>query len=401
MKKKTITYIVIAAVVVGGVVFTGMNRNKPIAAEVKTAQVLQGEVKSYLSTTAVVKSKSSKDYYPIQGKVKKVNVKVGDSVKQGQVLAEFDINDPNVAVKQAQLNYDNAVLTKQSQVNSNNEVKNSMADLDKQIADLDNQIAEAKKNPLDAAKAAQLEAQKTTLKTKRDALKVPFSSEQLKQADNNISLQKLNLDNAKNNAAKAQSAIIAEFDGVVTALNLTEGSTVAAAAQPALTVQDIDNLKAVMSVGKYDAAKLQLGQEAVIKDGQKEYKGKVSFIDPAAKKTVSAAGTETTIGVEIDILDKPEGLKIDFDTDVEVLLGQAENVLKVPAESIRNSKEDKNYVFVVEENKLVEKEVKLGLQSDMEAEVIEGLKSGDKVVINPNTNMKSGDLVKEAQASKK
>lgn len=401
MKKKTITYIVIAAVAVGGVIFTGMNRNKPIAAEVKTAQVLQGEVKSYLSTTAVVKSKNSKDYYPIQGKVKKVNVKVGDSVKQGQVLAEFEINDPNVAVKQAQLNYDNAVLTKQSQVNSNNEVKNNMSDLDKQIADLDNQIAEAKKNPLDASKAAQLESQKTTLKTKRDALKIPFSSEQLKQADNNISLQKLNLDNAKNNAAKAQSSIIADFDGVVTALNLTEGSTVAAAAQPALTVQDIDNLKAVMSVGKYDAAKLQLGQEAVIKDGQKEYKGKVSFLDPAAKKTVSATGTETTIGVEIDILDKPEGLKIDFDTDVEVLLGQAENVLKVPAESIRSSKENKNYVFVVEENKLVEKEVKLGLQSDMEAEVIEGLKSGDKVVINPNTNMKSGDLVKEAQTSKK
>jgi HlyD family secretion protein len=401
MKKKTITYIVIAAVVIGGVTFTGMNKNKPVAAEVKTAQVSQGQVKAYLSTTAVIKSKNSKDYYPIQGKVKKVNVKIGDSVNKRQVLAEFDINDPSIAVKQAQLNYDNAVLTKQSQINSNNEVKNNMADLDKQLADLDNQIAEAKKNPLEAAKAAQLETQKATIKTKRDALKMPFSSEQLKQADNNISLQKLILDNAKNNASKAQSSITAEFDGVVTALNLIEGSTVTVSSQPAVTVQEIENLKAVMSVGKYDAAKIQLGQEAVIKDGQKEYKGKVSFVEPAAKKTVSASGTETTIGVEIDILDKPEGLKIDFDTDVEVLLGQAENVLKVPAESIRSSKEEKNYVFVVEEDKLVEKEVKLGLQSDMEAEVVEGLKSGDKVILNPNTNMKPGDLVKEAEVAKK
>jgi HlyD family secretion protein len=400
MKKKVIIYVVIAAVITGGIVFVGSKRNVQKPVSVKTAAVSQGEVKSYLSTTAAIKSKNSKDYYPLQGKVKKVNFKVGDAVAKGQVLAEFEVTDPNIAVKQAQLNYDNAVLTKQSQVNSNNEAKNNIADLDKQISDIDAQIAEAKKNPMDTAKVQQLESQKASLKTKRDSLKVPYTNEQLKQSDNNIALQKINLDNAKNNASKSQSTIIADFDGVVTALNLVEGATVTQAAQPAITVQDLNNLKAVMTVGKYDAAKIQLGQEAVIKNGGKEFKGKVSFIDPVAKKAVSAAGSDTTLVVEIDIIDNPQGLKVDFDADIDVLLGQADGVLKIPAESIRTDKDGRNYVFAVDGNKVVEKNVKLGLQSDMEAQIVEGVTSGEKVILNPSTNMKPGDLISDAVGGK-
>jgi HlyD family secretion protein len=400
MKKKVIIYVVIAAVITGGIVFAGSKGNVQKPVSIKTAAVFQGDVKSYLSTTAVIKSKNSKDYYPLQGKVKKVNFKVGDVVAKGQVLAEFEVTDPNIAVKQAQLNYDNSVLTKQNQVNSNNEVKNNIADLDKQISDIDAQIEEAKKNPLDTAKVAQLENQKASLKTKGDSLKTPFTNEQLKQSDNNIALQKINLDNAKNNASKSQSTIIADFDGVVTALSLIEGATVTAAAQPAITLQDLNNLKAVMTVGKYDAVKIQLGQEAVIKNGSKEYKGKVSFIDPVAKKAVSAAGSDTTLGVEIDIIDNPEGLKVDFDADIDVLLGQVARVLIIPAESIRTNKDGRTYVFAVEGNKVVEKDVKLGLQSDMEAQIIEGVTSGDKVILNPGTNMNPGDLVSEAVGEK-
>lgn len=401
MKKKVITYILIATVMAGGIFFATRREGREIRTTVKTAEVTQGDVKAYLSTTAVVKSKSSKDYFPIQGKVKKVNVKVGDRVEKGQVLAEFEVTDPNIAVKQAQLSYDNAVLTKQNQVSSNNQVKESIEDLNKQIADLEAQITEAKKNPADGAKVAQLESQKATLNTKKDSLKEPFSSEQLKQADNNIALQKLNLDNAKSNAAKSQSTIVADFDGVVTAVNLVEGATTAVASQPAVTVQDVDNLKVVLSVGKYDAAKIKIGQEAVIKYDGKEYKGTVSFIDPVAKKAPASTGTETTLSVEIDVLDKAEGLKIDFDADVDLLLGEVNSVIKVPAESIRSDKDGKAYVFSIEENKVVEKDVVLGLQSDMEAEILDGITSGEKVILNPSTSIKVGEFVKEAGGEEK
>ncbi|MCM0649481.1 HlyD family efflux transporter periplasmic adaptor subunit [Clostridium swellfunianum] len=400
MKKKVIIWIVVIAVVGGIISFKAANKNKGNVIGVKTAAVSQGEIKSYLSTTGTIKSKSSKDYFPIQGKVKKVNTKVGDTVKKDQVLVEYEVVDANVAVKQAQIQYDNAVLTKQMQVNSNSDMKNKMSDMDKQIVDLESQIENAKKNPLEAAKAVTLETQKATLKQTRDNLKLPFSSEQLKQADNAIALAKIGLDNAKQNLSKSQDKLIAEADGVVTAVNVVEGASTMAAAQPAVTVQDINALKLQVSVGKYDANKIQVEQEAIVKSGTKEYKGKVAVIDPAAKKSVSATGTETTLGMEIDILDKPEGLKIDFDADVDILLGKVDNTVKIPAESVRTTKEDKTFVFVFEDNKAVEKEVKLGLQSDMEAQVIEGVKAGDKIILNPSENIKNGTVVKEAGEAK-
>jgi HlyD family secretion protein len=381
MKKKGIVWILIIVVIGVFISYRMANRNKEKLVNVKTAAVVQGEVKSFLSTTGTIKSKYSKDYFPLQGKVKKVNVKVGEEVKKDQVLVEYEVADASIAVKQAQIQYDNSVLTKQMQTNSNNDMKSRMADLDRQIE-------EFKKNPADALKLQQAEVE-------RKNLKLPFSNEQLKQADNAIALAKITLDNAKQNLSKSQDKIVAEADGVVTAVNVIEGATSMAAAQPAVTVQDIDSLKILVSVGKYDADKLQVGQDAMVKSGAKEYKGKVTVIDPAAKKTVSSTGSETTLGIEIDILDKSEGLKIDFDADVDILLGQVDNVTKVPAESIKTNKEDKAFVYIIEAGRAVEREIKLGLQSDMESQVVEGVKAGDKVILNPGETVKNGTLVAE------
>lgn len=417
MKKKIIIWVIIIAVIGGLLSLKIFTKDKGNFVTVKTGAVEQGEIKSYLSTTAVIKSKNSKDYYPIQGKVKKVNVKLGDTVKKGQVLIEYEVQDLNAAVKQAQIQYDNALLSKKMLTNNNNDIKSKIADLDKQISDLDSKISELDKrikdiqangspedkallldtkNPLNPIVMKQTaETSKAQLKGTKDSLK-PISKEQFKQADNAVELAKIALDSAKQNLSKMQDKITADIDGVVTALNVTEGSATMAGAQPAVTVQDVENLKAALSVGKYDADKIKAGQEAVIKSGDKEYKGKVSFVDPAAKKTVSPTGTETALGVEIDILDKAPDLKIDFDADIDILLGQVDNVLKVPAESIRTTKEEKTFIYVVEGDKAVEKEVKLGLQSDMEAQVAEGVKKGDKVILNPSENIKSGTFVKEA-----
>jgi HlyD family secretion protein len=405
MKRKTIIWILVLAVIGSVIIFRMSNKNKVKDVGVKTAQVQQGDIKAYLSTTGTVKSKSSKDYYPLQGKVKKVNVKVGDAVTTGQVLVEYDVMDPNLAVKQAQIQYDNSVLQKKILQNSDNQIKNNISDLDKQISDLDKQIEELQKSPEGLQKLADMKdpnnpiVKRQTLKNTRDSLK-PISNEQYKQADNAIALAKLGLDSAKQNLSKSQDKIVADIDGVVTALTAVEG-TAAMAAQPAVTVQNLENLKVLVSVGKYDANRIKLDQEATVKSGDKELKAKVAAIDPAAKKSVSATGAETTLGVEIDILERAENLKIDFDTDVDVLLGQVNNVVKVPAESIRTNKAGKTFIYAVENGKAVEREVKLGLQSDMEAQIVEGAKAGEKVILNPSENIKSGTAVKETVGDEK
>ena len=396
MKKGIIIGIVIVALVGGGfyVKSKASNRNKFTA--VKIGQVVKGDVKSYLTTTAIIKSKSVKDYFGQSMKISKVNVKIGDSVKKDDVLVVFDVTDINNSIKQAEIQYSNAVLSKQIQVNSNNDIKNKIADLNNQIKDLDNQIAPIKDSilPQDVANVKTYEAKKDQLKATRDSLKT-VSTEQFKQSDNAIALASITLEAAKAKVSPGKDNIVAEFDGIVTAVNVIEGG-MGNPAQAAITIQDISNLKAIVSVGKYDAVKIVIGQPAEIKSGGVILNGKVAFIDPIAKKTVSATGTDTTLNTEIDITDKAEGLKIDFDTDINILLGEKVDIIKVPAESVKSDKEGRTYVFVIEGDKAVEKTVKLGLQSDMEAEILEGVKEGEKLILNPVASIQGGTLVKEA-----
>lgn len=377
MKKKVLVWVIIITVIVSLVSLRIISARKGKYISVKTAQAVKGDIKSYLSTTAVIQSKNSVDYYGLQGKIKTVNIKIGDTVKQGDVLIAYESQDMSTAVQQAQLQYDNAVLNKQDTVNQNNSIL-------KQINDIDNQIASLKKlNP--KADVTALEQEKLQLK--------PVSDEKLQQLDNQIKAALLSLNQAKESQAKYEDKIIARSGGVVTALSAEEGASTSQA-QLLVTVQDINNLKAVVAVGKYDAASIMPGQEAEIKNGNNTYKGKVSFIAPAAVKTVSSTGQDTTLDVEIDILDKAPDLKINFEADTDILIGQTNNILKVPAESIKTDKAGKSYVFIVKGNKAVQKYVDLGLQSDTEAQILSGISEGDRVILNPSVAVKDGALVK-------
>jgi HlyD family secretion protein len=385
MKRRIITGILIITLLGGGIYIRRNSVKKSNITAVKTSTVVNGNVKSYLSTTAVIKSKNSKDYFGQQLKVSKVHVKIGDSVKQGQILVTFDVSDLNNNIKQTEIQYNNSLLQRKDLYNQRDQINKKIEDLDTQIKELQS------KNTLNPAEAAELK----TLKNSRDNIQ-RISDEKIKQQDNAVALAKLAYDNAKAKLGEGKENITTEFDGVVTSVNVLEGG-IGSPAQPAVTVQDITNLKAVVSIGKYDAAKIGLEQPAEIKNNGEILKGKVSFIDPVARKTMGAAGAETILNTEIDILDKSEGLKVDFDADVNILLGEKANVVKIPAEAVKSDKNGNAYVFVVENGKAVEKTLKLGLQSDIEAEVLEGLKVGEKVILNPIASVKSGTLVEEVR----
>ncbi len=143
--------------------------------------------------------------------------------------------------------------------------------------------------------------------------------------------------------------------------------------------------------------KVKKGMKAVVKDNDKKYEGKVDFIAPTAKKAAKETGAnDVTLDCEIYLpKNSAKDLRIGFDVDVDILLGESKNVLKLPLESIKTDKYNKSHVYVVEEGKVKEKLVQLGTQSDMEAEIISGLKLGEKVIVNPNSSIRTGVSVQE------
>lgn len=387
MKKKTVIYGLIAIGILSGVfLISGKKKDNKIAI-VKTSIVQVGELKSYISTTATVKSNNSKEYYGLQAKIKKVNVKVGDKVKIGDILVTYEAQDLASTVTQAQIQYDNAILQKKDLYNQNESIKSKIADLENQIVTL-----EKSTNPTDKAKLESLKQQKSALS--------PMSEEKLKQTDNSVKLAELSLNSAKQRLAENKSTIVAENAGVVTEMNAIEGS-VGNGMQAVVVVQDVENLKATASLGKYDANKVKVGQEVSVKSGNNVYKGSISFIEPAAKKTVGVTGSETTLGVEIAILDNAPALKIDFDVDVDILVEKVASAIKIPSEALKVEKGNNNFVYVVEENVARERKVTVGTQSDTEIQITQGIKNGDKVILNPSTSIKEGSIVKEAAEQNK
>lgn len=382
MKKKVMIGIIVVVVIISLIGLKMISTNKTKYTAVKTTKVVKGEVKAYLSTTGTVKSKSNKEYFGPQLKVKKINVKIGDSIKKGQVLVTYDTADLNNSLQQARIQYNNAILQKQDTLNQRDTINKKISELDSQISTLS-----SSKNPADQQMLATLKQQRSGIQT--------ISNERIQQLTNSVDLAKINLDSVTSKVNEGNNGIVAENAGVVTAINITAGGFGNAAA-PAVVVQDISNLKVVVSLGKYDASKIKINQQVEIKNnnGQK-FKGKVSLIDPVAKKSAIPGTGNTTLNTEIDVIDKPENLKIGFDVDIAILLGKKDGILKVPAECIKTDKNGNDSIFIIENEKAVEKKVKLGLQSDLDVQILEGLKEGDKVILNPSASIHNGSLVKD------
>lgn len=384
MKKKII--IITAVVAVIGVfvaigISKGKNNNK---ISVKTSKVAKGDVQSYLSTTGIVKSKNKKEYFGTQGKVNKVSVKVGDKVKKGQVLLSFNIPDLQNAKEQAELQYQNAILQKEELLSQKKSIEDKIYSIDKNINKLKNS-----KNPNNLAKVEALKQQKETIQ--------PINNEKISQVENSVRLAQLAVDSANNKINETGDKIISDIDGVVTEVNISDGG-VSSGTQPLVVVQNIDDLKVGVSLGKYDATKVKKDMKVFVKNDNKKYEGKVDFIAPTAKKVTTPTGGDNASTLECEVYLSKEDVKdlrIGFDVDVDILLGQSKNVIKVPMESIKTNKYNKSYVYVVKEGKVKEKAVVLGTQSDMEAEIKSGLKEGEKIVLNPNNSIKDGITVQE------
>ncbi|MDV3426846.1 MAG: biotin/lipoyl-binding protein [Bacillota bacterium] len=382
MKKKIIWAVIIIAAI-SSVIYLGLRGKKTSADLVKTKEAALGDIDSYLSTTGTVKSKINDEYFSQSLKIKKVNVKVGDKVKAGDVIASYDTSDLDFQVKTLNLQYDNAVLARNDLYNQNKQAD----DQDRKISDLKNQIAKT----TDQVKIKDLTNQLETAAGDR-AKMIKVSSEKLQQADNSVSLSKLSLDSAKDKLNKANEGIKVKNSGVVTELNIKDDS-MPNSMSAAVVVQDLSKLYVQLQVSKYDTNSIKIGQSSTVKLRDKEYKGRVTEIDPAATTSVSASGQTTNLGVNVDILDNSPDLKVDFDVDVDILTGSAKNVLKIPGESIVTDKDGLSFVFIYENGKAVKKKVTLGVQSDAEAEVKEGLKEKDIVILNPTASIENGTAV--------
>lgn len=112
---------------------------------VSTVQVTKQTINETLDTTGTVSTASEKSFTLIDKvKVKTVNVKEGDTVKAGDVLATFDVSSLEAALTEKENNYEKALAAYNKAKNASSSASKKITSTKKEIAELEAQIERLK-----------------------------------------------------------------------------------------------------------------------------------------------------------------------------------------------------------------------------------------------------------------
>lgn len=176
-----------------------------------------------------------------------------------------------------------------------------------------------------------------------------------------------------------------------------EGGTFLAAGVPLLLVGNLDELEAEADVLTQDVLALPENARVELTSarGLDPIAGRVRLVEPAGFTKLSSLGVEQQrVKVIIALDQKSDKLGVGYRLQARFFTASKENALVVPRYSVLQDVDGAYYVLKIAGRRLVKQVVTLGLQSDLELEITQGLSESDSIVAAPDTTMDEGDAVK-------
>lgn len=170
---------------------------------------------------------------------------------------------------------------------------------------------------------------------------------------------------------------------------------VVSAGTPLLEVGDDKDLEIVIDLLSSDAIKIRVGAKALITGwgGEHPLHARVRRIEPAGFTKVSALGIEeqrvrTLLDFSDDQQDRTR-LGHDFRVFAHIRSWEGSNLVLVPLSALFRKGNDWA-VFVMKDARAVLQKVRIDHRNGDYAEVIEGLKEGDRVIVHPSDKIHDG-----------
>ena len=356
-----ITLLIIAAAIAALVIWLG--REKPVEVVVKKIDV--GVVQETVANTraGTIEACRRAGISPsVGGQISSLPVTEGDIVEQGQVLMEL-WNEDMQAQYQLAISEARAAAANANQVCVRAEVAKRESDRQKKLQkkNLSSEEALDRADGEARAQRAACNAAKATSEVSNARLKVI-------QAE---------LDRTR---------LVAPFAGIIAEVNGEIGefvtpSPVGIPTPPAVDLMDISCVYVSAPIDEVDAPRIRVEMKANISldalSGE-VFAGTVKRIAPYVLEVEKQA---RTVDVEVDFICQQgcENMLPGYSADIEVILDQQDNVLRIPTEAILEG----NKVLVFAAGKLLEqREIKTGLSNWEWTQVIEGLSEGDEVVVS-------------------
>jgi HlyD family secretion protein len=442
--KKWITLIIVVVIVIALVML--FRQGVPV----RIAEVKKGTVKAYLEERA--RTTLPRIYHmtmPLNGRIMPIALMPGTKVKKGEIVARMDDFNFKAALQESKAKL--TAIQRQITLNKYNAIEETalkesngwikvMGDAVKaswkkaEASKAKNQFAQWYVNSTEKMKQAisekeayhaQMVAAQSLVDYEADMViysamrtcdtifkLAPVYIRQYlgrKELDRQILLAHLNEMQASLSQVERdlrQTIIKSPVNGLVLK-RYVQNERVMPAGAKLLDIGDLDHLEVTADILSLYAPNVTAGNRVEIYGtaiGEKPINGKVIRIHPEGFTRISSLGVrEQRVPVNISI-DKVELAKlhkqkrflgVGFRVQVKIITGESKNVLAIPRTALFRTQSGAWRVFKIVKGKAAETEVQVGITNDTQAEILSGLKAGDKVIIAPDASIKNGTKVKK------
>jgi HlyD family secretion protein len=334
---------------------------------------------------------------PLSGRLQRIELEPGDTVVRGKtVVARLTAAPAPLLDPRTQAELGAALEAARAGLGT------ARAERDRASAALDRARASLKRYSSLARAGAvapdALEAMETEARTAEETARA--SQFAVSRAEHEVELARARMQPPASGGRTVE--VTAPVDGVVLR-RLRESETVVPVGEPLVEIGDPAALEIVADLLSTDAVRVRPGSPVLIEQwgGSDPLAARVRRVEPSGFMKVSALGVEEQrVNVIMDFAD-PAGaaraLGDGYRVEVRVVVWREQDVVKAPVGGLFRRGEDWA-AFVVEGDRIRLRAVRLGQRNATEAQILEGLAPGDRVVLFPPDTLADGDPVRLRQA---
>ena len=339
----------------------GLNRPKTAPTPPASATVELGDIEQTVQASGVLQPKRKVDVgAQVNGQVRKLHVKLGEWVRAGAPLVSLDAEASRNAVQQAQ------------------------AQLAQQTAAVQRAKVELDAARREAERQHRLLSTESTSATEQEQADTALGRAQADMLGQQAALAQRLADLADKQLQLSRAEVLAPVDGQVVNLAVQEGQSVnAAMSSPTLlTLAQMRTVTTKARVAEADIGQVHVGQTArftTLAAGARRYQGRVEVVQPIPERL----GSALFYNVLFDVDNSDGQLLSDMTAQVDLEVAQAKGVPLLPVAALEQSDAKGNYTVQVLDaaGKTSPRSVRVGLRDDAHAQILEGLKPGERVLL--------------------
>lgn len=344
----------------------------PLPVKVTPAQKGQLIIKLKAPGEAVT-SKKINMKADIAGIVKRLNVEESQHVKQGELLVELDDREYRLEldrVEASRLKVLSELLVEKRFAESEEEPPHS----NKQIVQKAKEEFEKAREFYQKGLISRKDFEEASAQYELALIESGEKKEEILAASKGLTQAVIEVKRAKINLEKTR--ILAPFSGIITDIKISPQEHLTSGRE-LFTLVNISQIQVHVKVLESEIGRIKVGREVVIRFSaypEKVFKGKVKAISPVINPE------DKTCNVIVEVANPEEEIKPGMHAEVEIPAEIHKDRLLIPQEAVL-VRAGRKLAFVVENGLAKWRYIKVGLENEDYAEVLEGVKEGELVII--------------------